>query len=172
MERRGQFYLVAVIVLVSIMIGFVTITNKIEKTDNSKFLELYEKIKIERRNVLDYISSNSLTANQISITLTNFSDIYIEEIGRNKNSIFIYGDQITSTIKGNRYNSEILFDCDTTGTFVNIPENLDFTKTCSSVENITISLDSKEYFFEIYPGQNIYYLLEFFIDEERYLIYG
>ena len=56
-NKRGQFYLIAILIIIAIFVGFITVANYIRQDTNVDIRGLEEEIQIERRNVLDYIFS-------------------------------------------------------------------------------------------------------------------
>jgi hypothetical protein len=171
MKKRGQFYLITVIVLVVVFAGFITISNHIKKNQNKPFEDLSDEIQIEKRKVLDYVTQTDLSPLEINEKFENFSNIYIEQIGTNKNSVFIYGNSTNVTFNGYRDDSEIFFDCG--GGYINVNEEGEFMRTCLPTgTQIIVNSTNESYSFEIYSGQNIYYLIDFIYDKERFISYG
>ena len=171
MNKRGQFYLVAILIIVSVFVGFVSITNKINVKHNEPFFEIGEELKIERTALLDHIFYNDLNPAQTQTVFENFSDLYILKVGGEKNSVFIYGDSTSINFNGNHVDdTEIEYNCGSTIQRINTVGK--FTFSCSPAENnVSIYVEGQRYEFEIYPGQNIYYLISYLYDNERFTIY-
>ena len=80
MNKKAQLYLIAIIAIAILFIGLVTISNYVKKS-NPTSLEQYDKeIKVERRNVLNYVSTQRLNEIQTKEILTNFSKEFINKI--------------------------------------------------------------------------------------------
>lgn len=94
MNKRGQFYLIAAIALVSVVISFVIISNYASNRENLNVQNLQEEISIESSKTLDYAIYNNFSSTQINDLLTNFSESYIKYQNRTNNDLyFIFGDK-------------------------------------------------------------------------------
>ena len=52
-QKRGQFYLIAALVIIAVIIGYAGISNYLEKKESIKLYNLGEELGIESENVLD-----------------------------------------------------------------------------------------------------------------------
>ncbi len=94
MNKRGQFYLIAAIALISIVISFVIISNYASGKENLNLQNLQEEISIESSKTLDYAIYNDFNSTQINDLLTNFSESYIKYQNRTNNDLyFIFGNK-------------------------------------------------------------------------------
>ena len=171
-NKKGQFYLIAVLVIIAIFIGFVTISNYTEHNPVIDSQELKEEIQIEKRNVLDYISSENLDDTETENIFTNFSNQFITKIGEDKNIIFMFGKTNSIKLVGNIIaGTSVSYNVD--GSFVELSEIGLFEKDLIAVtENLIIlKIDGSEYSFELFAGQNIYYLIKYNYDNEVYIIH-
>lgn len=168
MKKKGQFYLVTVAILVAVFLGVLTLNNSISKTQESPIYDLEKEIQIEKGKTLDYIASN-LGVTPIDI-LVNFSDIYVEKIGSNKNNVFIVGDSSEAYVIGNVDSGNISFSSGSnSGTFEDGYFKQSFVP---SGDEVLIDFNGEEFSYDINPGQNIYYIIEHNYNEEVYFIRG
>jgi len=57
-QKRGQFYLIAALIIIAVIIGFAGISNYIQKKEVIKLYDLGEELGIESQNVLDFGTYN------------------------------------------------------------------------------------------------------------------
>ena len=60
-QKRGQFYLVAAIVIISLIVGFSVVSNYATNKEVVKLYDLKEELGIESANVLKYGTYQSVT---------------------------------------------------------------------------------------------------------------
>ncbi len=90
MEKKGQFFLVAAVIIIVVILGLAGISNRlITKTENTRIYELSKELDLESESVINYGIYNS---EDIANLLQNFSTQYGEYIGENSDVYFIYGD--------------------------------------------------------------------------------
>jgi hypothetical protein len=168
-NKRGQFYLVAGMIIAALIITIATVSNY-SKINTSPGLEvLKEEIQIESSRVLDYGTNNQLSSSAMKQTLLDFSDNYTDFIGTGKSIYFIFGNTGEITLSGyQEVNREVLLD----STLI--------TSTIGSFEgsivptgsNVNLAIDGIEYDFEINPGENFYFVLSDLIGNEEYIVQG
>jgi len=151
-NKRGQFYLIAILIIIAIFVGFITVANYIRQDTNVDIRGLEEEIQIERRNVLDYVFSNPLSDTQINSIFTNFSEEFIKKIGDDKDIIFIFGKPTSIQLVGNQLEDTLI--------------------SYNVGGSIVLEIDGNQYSFELLDGQNIYYLIKYNYNEEVYIING
>ncbi len=169
-NKKAQFYLVSVLILATLFISFVSISNFIGKK-NLSFSDLTKEIDIERKNLLDYIVYNNLSQTDSYEKMFNFSKEYISYLGPEKNSFFIFGNTQNLTIIGNK-TADTNFSYNVTGSIIEVT-NQEISISLSGVnEEVYFYLDNFEYSKKIYPGQNIYYLIKYNYNNEVYILNG
>jgi len=92
-NRKGQFYLIAAIIIVTIAAGFVTISNSASSHQTPDINYLRDEIKIESSKAIDYATLNNKDFTDIMI---NVSEQYINNTVGN-NFYFIFGTTTTMT---------------------------------------------------------------------------
>jgi hypothetical protein len=170
-NKKAQFYLVTIIIIISIFMGFATTINYGKKVESFNLGDLSQEINIEKRYLLDYISYNQLGDSDTENTFINFSENYIEKIGTDKDIFFIFGKSGSIKIVGNKINETIIRIDDETG-YVNFIEEGLFEKNYASIDEFKIEIEGDEYLFKLEEGQNFYYLVNYINNKERYIIYG
>ena len=145
--KKGQFYLIATIIIIAVIIGFATISNYAQRQDYVKIYDLGEELNIESENVLDY---GAATGNS---KLSQFGKDYSEYAGEDIEIYFITGDE--SGMEAHKYvNGE--------ETLLDAPEVKE--------DEIIFKLNENEYVFELKPGENFYFIILQEADNEKYVI--
>ena len=146
MNKRGQFYLIAAMIIIVIVTLFVVVFNYSEKQGSTKLTELGEELIIEAEKVIDYDTIND--ASEIDDFTQKFStyagsDVKIYYILGHKDSIEAYkyldGEKVLATV-----------------------EEID--------EEIHITLDWIDYVFDLQPGENFYYVISQNINGETHVV--
>ncbi len=158
-HKRGQFYLLATLIIVAIIIGFAAITNYSKKRSSVKVNELGEELEIESEKVLDYIALQN--ENQLDNFLQNYSDYANEnEIG----AYFLFGNQSKITARIYKNVAEVYLNGNEL-TFVDPYSKAEVTNP----SNIILKIEGINYLFDLKPGENFYFVLIQKIGEEKYV---
>ena len=88
-NKRGQFYLIAALIIIVILGSFATLYFRNGEESTSKIYDLREELNIESENVLDYGTYNNKNAIDL---IENFSEDYADYKGEGKSIVFIYGN--------------------------------------------------------------------------------
>ena len=99
-QKRGQFYLIAAIIIIGALIGIVTVTNFAitrQSADEIKVYQLSQELKLESEQVINY----GILKSNLGTALTEFTAKYSSYIGDKENDVyFIYGDKKAITVIG------------------------------------------------------------------------
>lgn len=154
LNKKAQFYLVAAIVLVTIVAGFITVANYSKKKNAPTIYDLGEELGIESQNIIDYGTTNE---EDIDSLLEDFAESYKDYVGEGKDLYFIFGDSEAGTLKAVSYeNSE----------FVDTPDlNPSGGKVSVTIEDIVYEFDLKE-------DYGFYFVVSQEINNEKYVITG
>lgn len=168
-DKTGQFYLISAIILATLIIGIVTISNYAKKESNLKLHALKEEIQIESAYVLDYGLYHQLSDAELHTLLLTFTKDYIDYQGKNKDLYFIFGNQNNITVTGyQELNKSVSLDgsiiTTSSGEFIG---GIDPTGT-----DILLTIDDSSYDFEIKSGENFYFILSQEVNKGEYIITG
>lgn len=174
MKKRGQFYLVTVFIISFIFIGLAVTQNKIILTKQNPLLDIQNQLPIETIHLLDYLAQNNINYIQSNLLFENFSKTYVEEIGKDKNTIFFYGNKSILNIYANSAGDENI-SCNFSGknekiinsTYLGIIQK---TETSLAENNFSCLVDSDKFSYRLNPGRNIYYLVLYKYNDEVYTI--
>jgi len=88
-KKRGQFYLVAAIVIITILIGFSVVSNYSRNKEVVKLYDLKQELNIETAKVLEYGTYKEEEADTL---LSDFAKSYADYAGEGKNMYFFFGN--------------------------------------------------------------------------------
>lgn len=149
-NKRGQFYLIATIIIVGLVVALSAALNSATKTNSHDAEEISKELSIESENVLDYDTVNS--ANEFE----NFAKDYSAYVGEDKSIYFIIVNG--SSKEAYKYSNGIKVDL-TDDLVVNS-------------DNIIFTLDKKDYDFKLEKGKNFYFIIIQDKGGERYVFTG
>lgn len=164
--KKGQFYLLAAMIIAVIVVGLVTISNYSSATPLVTLYDLEEELEIESQNVIDYGTYNNL---DLDILLEQFIEDYVSYTGSGKNLYFLFGDSESVTVKAYQEVSEdVLID----GQSLAIIDG-EGEKTYSPAGGgVVISVEDINYPFVLQEGENFYFIVSQEIDGGKYVISG
>lgn len=150
-SKKGQMYLIAAIVIITLLVGFLVISNYSSKKEDVKIYQLAEELKIESGKVVDYGVLNDRT--KIKEFTKNFTDY----AGKDIDIIYIVGvyEGLGGDLEVFRYNQ--------TGDKESYLYNIDASKV------LTINLNDINYTYQLNDGENFYFLMSQEVDGERYV---
>ena len=140
-------YLIAAIVIVGLIIGFVTVFNFSKKEELTKAYELKEELRIESSKVLDYIEASG------DDKLENFTKIFAEYAGSEFKIYYITGE--AGSLEGYKYNE-------------GVEEPVDVDET-SELGKVIIVVNETDYKFDVEEGQNFYFVISQYNEGEQYV---
>ena len=168
MKKRGQFYLLTTIIIITIIASLITISNYAIERSNIKLDYLGEELKIESRKIIEYGITNNESIKEL---LENFTRDY-SNYSNAENSYFIFGDENEITFAGyKRLSSGVIFiDVGSGNESLNLNEgeynSRDFL---NPAESIKVTIDGIEYNLTLKPGENFYFIISKEINGAKYL---
>ena len=113
-----------------------------------------------------------MDATQTNARFENFSKEYIDFLGDEKNTFFVYGNRSKIVFLGNRVSNETI-KYNSGGSDTTLSETGFFEKTITpSSSTFTIYFGDEVYPFTLNSGQNIYYLIKNNYNNEVYIVHG
>jgi len=169
-NKKGQFYFLAVIALASVFVGLVTLRNSSSYPHVSNIVNEKDEINTEISYLFDYFS-NEQVSNQNEI-LGNFSNNYIQKLGKNKDILFMFGNGTSLELFANKLNSTSLLIDNGSGD-EEVTDYGAFNKSYTlSNSTFNVTLDGNLYLFKFYEGQNLYYLMKYDYNNQTFVIKG
>lgn len=175
MEKRGQFYLIAAIIIVGVIITLSSITNYITtRKEPVKFYDLSSELSQESARVVDY---GIYKEENVPQRIENFTDEYFVYYSEDKEKgvelVFVYGDaeNITTATFTTQDTGKISVDYGTSsfevsGTNKYVANRKNFSPAGNEVK---VKLLGAEYNFTIKEGENFFFILTKNMTEETYM---
>ena len=151
-SKRGQFYLIAAILIIVIIATSAIIYNYSRKKNPVVIYDLGEELKIESKNVLDYGTQDGGDMNDI---WEGFVEDYASYAGEGKEFYFVYG------------NSEDWEKVECDGTSCGAASGIIW-----SGGKVIITIDEIEYQFDLEEGKYFYFIITQEIVGETYIVNG
>lgn len=167
--KRGQFYLVAAIIITTIVISLVVVNNYSEKQEYTDLNSLRDEIQIEGENVLDYSINNGETDSAIKTRMEDFSQKYIDLESRDKDLYFIFGTQSSIEVKGYQKN---VHSISLNGNIIETDAGAVSGSVNPGGSSVNLKIDSDSHFFTLGNGQSFYFVLSKDVDGGVYLVKG
>lgn len=157
MEKRGQFYLVAAIIVAAIIIGTVAVANSSTVTQKTNIASLRDQMQLESTRVIDYGINNQLTELQKSNLLQNLSQNYINAYARDDDLYFVFGTVNNITVIGFQNTGNIVtFD----NKQVASGQNAAFIYSEKpALTFVTLNINSTSYVFNVNQGENFDFVI-------------
>jgi len=177
--KKAQFYLIAAVIIVAILIGLASLTNYI--TINKKparFYDLSSELDEEGARVVDYGIYNE---ENVPERIENFTEEYFvyysEKKERGSELVFIYGDRENVTVS--TYSTEntgtVSVDYGTSSFELSGEDKYVSNKTSfipSSTEDFLVKVRvlGVDYDFNLKEGENFFFIINKNTTEERYIV--
>jgi len=174
MNKRGQFYLIAAIIIIVVIIGFVVTINYSKRSDIIKLYDLGDELKIESENVIAYGVYNSLEMNGLDGLLKNFTQIYTNYSGEGKDLYFVFGDDENITLAGytdlgeGTVSLKIPGQEGEEGTLLT-GDNYIAKQYPITSEDIVVVIGDLDYHFALSEGDYFYFVIAQEIEGEHYI---
>lgn len=168
-DKRGQFYLLTTILIITIISGFIIISNFSQKRSNIGFDYVGEELNIESEKVIDYGIKNN---KDIKVLLENFTKIY-SLYSEAENLYFIFGTRERITLSGyKKLNSgTIAIDVGNGNRDLILSKGIyNSSEFVNPQENIKVTVNEIIYDFSLKSGENFYFIISKELGEERYII--
>jgi hypothetical protein len=169
MKKRGQFYLIAAIVIIGFLIGLSVVTNYVvEHRESFQSQDLSEELKLESQNI---INSGISQDRNIELLVKEFAEQYAGYLGQGQDVIFVYGNeetldqgylnyvslfQVQNSVSLNIGNSRSEVSVDVR----QIKSDKIMGLTLTSGDQVTISIDDVNYDFDLRQGENFYFVVK------------
>ena len=151
--KKGQFYLVAAIIIVGIVIALSVILNYSSKTNSYGTEEIAKELTIEGEKVIDYDEFNNGDFTEIY----DFSNQYSYYVGEDTDIYFILVDKI------NGFEDAYMY---TQGQKVDLRSDLVVN------EDVIFRYDNINYNFKLEEGKGFYFIVVYEKGGDRYVFTG
>jgi len=147
LKNKAQFYLVSAMILATIIIALISITNFSNKKENNQIENYGKELEIEIEKVYDYDEINNRDS------IENFTREYSYYIGKDFDVFFIIADD--PEIEAYTFTDDTKVDLSSQASIVG--------------DEIIFSDGNVSYNFELNEGKNFYFVLSQDIGGEKYV---
>lgn len=178
-QKKGQFFLIAAVVIITIIVSIATITNYTQKKESTKLYDLGEELGIESQQVLDYGTYSELNESEMNELMETFIKNYVNYIEEDKNIYFIFGNKDKINFVGYqelnnesvsvKINNEAYTSINVGNTGLK-GETQTFPKVTEEISKVIIKIGDKEYQFALKEGENFYFVIWQKIGGEKHVI--
>ncbi|MDD5012552.1 MAG: hypothetical protein PHQ66_02835 [Candidatus Nanoarchaeia archaeon] len=186
-DKHGQFFLIAAVIIIAVIVSIVTITNYTQKRDVVRLYDLGEELGIESQQVLDYGTYSELNEEEMKGLIENFINNYVSYIEDDKNIYFVFGNKDKVNVVGYQdiQKEEVLVclkiagavedikitgedDCDP---YLTIGETQQFTeKNLQEIDKVEVKIGGIGYEFPLNYGENFYFVIWQEIGGEKHVV--
>lgn len=162
-NKRGQFYLIAAIIIVAIILGFATTSNSLKKEEFAEMDDVAKELEIESQAVIDHAVINNL---DVKVRLGLFAETYAP-YSNAENLYFIFGDSdfVGVGVYQKLYSGSILVD----GAELDISQGVYTSKNYTTTSNkINLTINELPHIFDLEDGTNFYFVIAKIEDEGGY----
>jgi len=178
-QKKGQFYLIAAFVIITIIIGSFAISNYAKKKSSIKVYNLKEDLEVESERVLSYGIYNAYNESEMLALLANFTELYAKYAGEDIEIYFIFGNFEKIIIVGYQ---ELTTDVPQIDLSLGETAVIQTTEEGDVVEIkgeyfpetkvVIVTINEIEYEFELKAGENFYFVISQKIGDEGYIVTG
>lgn len=194
-NTKGQFYLLAAVVIVALIIGFAGVSNYLNKKNQTKIYDVKEELNIEGKDVLEYGILRGEDEIELTVTVNNvigetifgsdaiikhfitIYNLYLESVGENLDIYYILGN-------GGDIKAYKIVDVESGSITLDLgvdSPDLGVTLITKSIEEISggdvsrsdgriqVVIDEIDYDFDLEEGENFYFIISQEVGGEKYV---
>jgi hypothetical protein len=179
-NSRGQFYLLAAIVIIVIIAGFAAVSNYAQKKTSVKLYDVKDELGIESGKVLDYgtLKGDRIDTDGDGIADTDiiehFTDQYDKYAGEDKEIFFIFGnyEEVVLITYADISPGTIEIVAGETKAEYDVPGREIIKEVITPTESgeVSIKIEENVYDFILKPGENFYFVISQTIGEEEIVV--
>lgn len=170
-NKRGQFYLIAAVIIIAMVLATSALVNKATKQEFSEIQYAGEELSIEAEAVLDYGIKNN---QNMDILLKHFTKNY-SDYSNVENLYFVFGDTSAVSVAAYRHYLPAVISVNVGGDNepLEIPVATYTKEDYTPIGNvITLTINEIPYEFELKEGANFYFITSESDEEQEYIITG
>lgn len=163
-NKRGQFFLIAAIVIIVVTVGIVAVSNYTEEKESVKLYDLGRELGIESQQVLDYGTYKQLNEEEMKMLMETFIQNYVNYIGDSGNLYFVFGNKRKiyvaayqnlqkETVCVKLYGGGDCIPLDLIG------ETKEFPAGKEDIGTVSVVIENYQYEFSLKEGENFYFVI-------------
>lgn len=169
--RRGQFYIIGAVIIIMIIAGFVTASNRsTSKPASTRFYDLSKDYESETSKVIDFgVYSKYSPEEDIAAKTKDISEKFAKyalEKDPNIRLAYVYGDDkkiSTGTMKVTSGDIKLCTSSSGGCSQLSVTNSEGITEQSSqrtSINTVKVNVTGSEYSFDLKPGQNFYFVIQ------------
>lgn len=147
-DKRGQFYLIAAFIIITVVVGFIAVSNYSTSRSFTRIYALKDELTIEAEKVLDY---ETLTGESV---FEDFAANFSNYAGEDIQIYYIIGG--LNSIEAYTY----------------MESKKEIINSTDNGDKIIVTIDKADYKFDSLPGKNFYFIISQDIRGEKYIVIG
>lgn len=170
-NKRGQFYLVAAIIIVAVIIGLAGVSNYAKQQPKVTVYDLGEELNIESGEVVQYgVFNYAGDDNNLMSFLGNFTELYTQYAGEGKDLYFVYGDE--SNVVVLKYEDVLKGEISVgeSSTYKVKGKVVKEEQQTPNENMINVTIGETNHQFTLTPGENFYYVLAEEVGNEKHIV--
>ena len=170
LNKKGQFYLLAAIVIIGIIVGFVGVSNYAKKQSSVRVYDLGTELDIEGGWVLEYGTIQTDKEDDMNKLLNDFTLKYNQYLGGVTDVYFIFGNK--DKVWFVTYEKVVIGEIRIDEAEIIIKEgnpSIEEKSIEEGQDTIGIDIGDNHYEFEIKPGENFYFIISQEIGDEIHI---
>lgn len=178
-QKKGQFYLIAAFVIITIIIGSFAISNYAKRKSSIKVYNLKEDLEVESERVLDYGIYNAYNESDMLELLANFTEVYAKYAGEDIEIYFIFGNFEKIIIVGYQDLTTDIPQIDISLgeiAVIQTTEEGDVVEVKGEyfpeTKEVIVTINEIDYEFTLKAGENFYFVISQKVGEEGYIVTG
>ena len=175
MNKRGQFYIIAAVIVVGIVVGLSsTVNSAVVGGEREQFYDLADEINYETKQVIDYGVFNSL---EIDNLLIGFLEKYADYISKEQ-VLFLVGSLDSEEVTAYGFTQQnvgglgLISTNSGSPSLITIQEIGSVTAEVSldtDLGTVTATVEGIDYIFNLEKGENFFFVIIQTEEEERFV---
>lgn len=177
MEKRGQFYIAAAIILIAVIFGFATISNYSKMFNTLDIEDESYDLSLEVQKIFDSGLEQGLSDEEINENLKTYVESYSKSSNLPTDFYFVFGDDTSVEVSAYIESEDLkTIQIDRDDNFNFIPEinltSYNYTTLDGTyyTNDIYLKIDDSVHSIEIDEGRNFHYIISRDIKGEKHII--
>ncbi|MBI4116996.1 hypothetical protein HY449_04610 [Candidatus Pacearchaeota archaeon] len=175
-NSRGQFFLILIVIIITVIAGLASVVNFVEKKGDARFYYAKDELEFESAKVIDYCLNNADSCNMKN-QLTTFAQDY-SEYSNADDFYYIFGTTSEITLAGcKKINDGDIKIEDSSGAeklLLHITKGSCDTLASGTLnsppQDIFLAIDDAKYKFTLNQGENFFFVVSKEIEGDVYTI--
>ena len=159
--KNGQFYLIAAIVIISVLVGFTSVSNYSKKKTNEEINDLRDELQIETAQIVEYGINGGETFEEINVNYLNeIAEYYVTSQGIEE-IYFVLGKTTGVAVSAylDPFPENLIIDGSPRQISKTVNDNFKIVHYTPLGNSVSLEINEINYEFEIGSGINLYFII-------------